>query len=317
MKNQNLLDINLRLFDGGATGGAAADGAGAANAAGDGSNQTGEKTQVIYGKQPEAADTAEPPAAGEAKGGNTPATLEERTKAFDEFIADEKYKDIFSKRTQELINRRFAQTKALERENARLKDIAGMLGRKYGLDANGADFAQNLKTALQNDNDLWAEQAANAGMSVEQYQEFEAMRRENAAFRAMRDNDVRAAQTRQQAEKWYNEAQDLAKKYPQFDLKAELADPNFVANIGAGVPMETAWKAKYYDRDLEAAAQGAARNAERQVVDNIRAKGRRAAENGANSQSAAFVTKNDPSKLTLADYEDIAKRVARGERIEF
>lgn len=39
-------------------------------------------------------------------------------------------------------------------------------------------------------------------------------------------------------------------------------------------------------------------------------------ENGTNSNSA-FVTKTDPSKLTRADFEEIERRVARGERISF
>lgn len=55
---------------------------------------------------------------------------------------------------------------------------------------------------------------------------------------------------------------------------------------------------------------------EQAVIQNIRAKGTRPTENGISSQSA-FTIKDDVSKLTKADRAAIAKRVARGEIIEF
>jgi hypothetical protein len=52
------------------------------------------------------------------------------------------------------------------------------------------------------------------------------------------------------------------------------------------------------------------------VTQNIRAKGARPAENGT-SQRAAATIKSDPSKLTLDDFEEISRRLARGEKITF
>ena len=64
------------------------------------------------------------------------------------------------------------------------------------------------------------------------------------------------------------------------------------------------------------AARQAAREAEKQVVDGIRAKGARPPENGTAAQSA-FTVKGDVSKLTRKDREEIARRAARGEKITF
>ena len=65
-----------------------------------------------------------------------------------------------------------------------------------------------------------------------------------------------------------------------------------------------------------AVEQSAARAAEKQVVDTIRAKGARPAENGTAAQSA-FTVKDDVSKLTREDRAEIARRAARGDSISF
>ena len=331
MSTKHLLAINLHLFEGGE---------GAAPTGADGGTQgetpalpvitqrgkkSGDLTAIKYGKpaaeepNSDAAPTAEQdPAAG---GTNiegvqvTSDTLEARQKEFDELINSEQYKDIYTRRTQEMIDRRFAKTKAQEAENAKLREIAGLLGQKYGV-SEDTDFSK-LKAAIESDDDTWAEAADEAGMTIEQYKKFDELRRKNAAFEAMRQNDIIQGQNRQKAELWYSEAQALKNKFPQFDLKAELADSSFMAAINAGVPMETVYKGKYYDQFIGEATQATAKTTEHNLVNNIRAKGNRPAENGAASQGAAFTIKSDPSKLTLADFNEIAKRVARGERVSF
>ncbi|MEA4920635.1 MAG: hypothetical protein VB078_06935 [Clostridiaceae bacterium] len=330
MKTYYLPVLDLHMFEGSAS--AAGAGAGEGGAQGDtkgGSantqqSKTGDLSSVKYGKvddngtedvksQP---DVQAPAAEGAVQGVNvTSDTLEARQKEFDELINSDKYKDIYTKRTQEMINRRFAQTKTAETENGKLREIADLLSQKYGIQDDG-DFSK-LKSAIDGDEDTWAKAADEAGMSIEQYKKFNTLQKRNAAFEAAKQNDIRAEQNRQKAETWMREAQELKSKFPQFDLKAELADPNFMAAINAGVPMETVYKGKYYDQFVESATQSAAQTTEKNLVDNIRAKGKRPSENGTASQSAAFTVKSDPSKLTLADFDEIAKRVMRGEKISF
>lgn len=319
MKNKCLFAINLHLFEGAGGEG----GAGDSGTMGDTTaislantqqgDNSGDLSKVVYGK---AAAAAKPPAAEGAKGDATaPDTVEARQKEFDELINSERYKDIYTRRTQAMIDRRFAKAKAAEAENGKLREIADMLGSKYGI-TDDADFTK-LKAAIENDDAIWEEAAEEAGMSVEQYKKYSALKRQNAAFEAARQNDAIAQQNREKAERWYSEAQELKTKFPQFDLKAELADRNFVAAINAGVPMEMAYKGKYYDQLAGEVAHNAAQTTEKNLVDNIRAKGKRPAENGAASQNAAFTLKSDPSKFTLDDFDEIARRAARGERIVF
>jgi len=308
-----LRKISLRLFDG--EGGAAAAPSGTpgesqVNPAVAGQGNAGEKPIIMYGKQAEAVEPVQQAAdAGQPK----QDTPEDRRKKFDELINGE-YKDEFTERTQKIIDRRFSHTKTVEAENAQYKEIADILKTKYRL-ADDADIGA-IKSAVEGDEDTWADAADEAGMSVEQFRQFRKYKQDSAALDAIRENDIAAQRNREKAERWYGEAQELKKKFPGFDLRTELQDRNFMAAINAGVPMEMAYKGKYYDQFMGEATQTAAKNAEQAVVNNVRARGTRPAENGASSQSPAII-KSDPSKLTLADFDDIAKRVARGERIVF
>ena len=329
-----LLDVSLRLFDG--EGGAAAPAAGE-GAAGDGNKgdsqaspaptrrgKSGGFQNVLFGKQgdePTAAGDepgpegkAQPSAAGKGKEGDvvtTSNTLEDRRKAFQELVNGE-YKDIYTEETQRIIDRRFREARNLEERAAKQQPVIDMLMQRYKI-ADG-DLGK-LAAAVENDNAYWSEAAEEAGMSVEQYKQFQKLQRENAALlraQRMRQNQ-QAAQ--QQLQKWYSEGEQVKAVYPDFDLGAESKNPQFISMLKAGVPVQHAYEVIHMDEIKAGVAQSTARQTEKQVVDGIRAKGNRPAENGTSSQSA-FTVKDDPHKWTKQDRAEVARRVARGETIK-
>ena len=329
-----LLDVSLRLFDG--EGGAAAPAAGE-GAAGDGNKggsqaspaptrrgKSGGFQNVLFGKQgdePTAAGDepgpegkAQPSAAGKGKEGDvvtTSNTLEDRRKAFQELVNGE-YKDIYTEETQRIIDRRFREARNLEERAAKQQPVIDMLMQRYKI-ADG-DLGK-LAAAVENDNAYWSEAAEEAGMSVEQYKQFQRLKRENDALlraQRMRQNQ-QAAQ--QQLQKWYSEGEQVKAVYPDFDLGAESKNPQFISMLKAGVPVQHAYEVIHMDEIKAGVAQSTARQTEKQVVDGIRAKGNRPAENGTSSQSA-FTVKDDPHKWTKQDRAEVARRVARGETIK-
>ena len=341
MKSENLLNIRLDLFDGGAAAGG--DGAGAAAPAsqnGDGAKggsqaapgstrrgKSGEFQNVLFGKQ------SAPAAAGE--GGSqegqqqssvagsdkdkqpgvttTSDTLEARRKAFQDLVNSEEYKDIYTEETQRIINRRFRETQNLEQQVARNQPLIDMLMQRYKI--SDGDIGK-LTAAIENDDAYWSEAAEEAGMSVEQYKQFQKLQRENAAL--MRDQQQRRSQqaAQQQLQKWYGEAEQVKGVYPSFDLNAEVKNQQFLSMLKSGVPMQHAYEVVHLDDIKAGVAKMQAKATERQVVDGIRAKGARPQENGTTSQSA-FTVKDDVGKLTKAERAEIARRVARGEIIKF
>ena len=108
----------------------------------------------------------------------------------------------------------------------------------------------------------------------------------------------------------------LKGKYPQFDLQLEAQNDQFVRMLRSGVPMEHAYRVMHMDEILGDSVRAMAQQTEQRVVNNVRARGSRPAENGTSSQGA-FTYKDDVSKLTRKDRAEIAKRVARGETIRF
>ena len=129
----------------------------------------------------------------------------------------------------------------------------------------------------------------------------------------MGSTQTQAAQ--QQLQKWYSEGEQVKAVYPDFDLGTESKNPQFISMLKAGVPVQHAYEVIHMDEIKAGVAQSTARQTEKQVVDGIRAKGNRPAENGTSSQSA-FTVKDDPHKWTKQDRAEVARRAARGETIK-
>ena len=314
-----LYDITLSLFDGEGGGAEApAQGETQASAGNTRQSKTGALNNVKYGKQPEpAAQQEEQSDAGAEKVKDVETTsdaLEERKKAFRKLITED-YKDLYTQETQRMIDRRFKETREMEKQMQSYRPVLDTLMERYGIEDGDA---KRLLEAVDNDHAYWSEAAEEAGMSEDQYKEFRRLKRENAGLLRAQQMQQQEAQIKAQGEKWYMEAEAMKGNplYQNFDLMQELQNPDFVGLLQAGTPMEHAYKVLHFDELMGNAVQAAAASTEKKVADNVRAKGSRPSENGTNSNSA-FVTKTDPTKLTRADFEEIERRVARGERISF
>ena len=321
-----LLKVDLQLFnDGGATGGAegsaaATEGAPKTESKLSGSSRrskAGEFDNVVFGKQE--GTTAEgatsldtegkPMGAGNTDVTTTSNTLEERQKAYNDFINE--YKDIDQKRFQDTFDRRFKQVKGMEADLAAQKPILDKLMARYGVD----DVAQ-LDKALTEDTEYWERVAEEHGMTVEQYHAMQKLERENAELKAIRKRQEGQKQFQQQIDSWYAEADRVKEIYPSFDFKKEAQNPEFLSLLRNGNSVEHAYKVLHFDELTQNAARVAAQTADAQAQARIKQKASRPSENGTSSQSAAIV-RNDVSSLTRRERAEIARRVQRGEKIVF
>lgn len=297
--------VNLRMFgEGGAEGGSAE-----STTQG---NSNGDNSTVVYGKQDIGSNaTVQNNSESNAHDSNrtTSDALEERRKAYDDFIAQNK--DFYTEDTQKIINRRFKQTKELEAKVNSYQAVIDSLSARYG-----TQDATALLEKLDNDSAYLEEAADEAGMTVEQYKQFRKLERENKALLDERRAQDNEAKVQAQVKAWTEEADSVKNVFPQFDLDAELQNPEFVRLIQSNIPMEHAYKLLHYDELMSNMVIAAATSTEKRTVDNIRAKGNRPLENGTRS-TGAFTVKDDVSKLTKEDRAEIAKRVRRGERISF
>lgn len=307
------LPTDLRLFDGGAAGAAPA-GAGAGQAgtqAAPASSQQGKsggKETVIYGKPPQTPGEGSDAGSRKPEVKTTSDTMEEKRARFRQLVQGE-FKDVYTQDTQAIIDRRFKETRSLqERLNAQ-QGILDLLSQRYNVE--DGDLGK-LQKALENDVSYVRQAAEDAGMTEEQYMELQRYKLENARLRAAETRAVQRYQADQQYNLWMQESRALKEQYPDFDLQTELQNPRFVGMLRAKVPIETAYQVAHLDEIKSAAA--AAR--EKAVVDNIKANGRRPAENL--SASGSGVTyKSDVTKLTAEDRKKIAAQVRAGKQIRF
>lgn len=353
MRNFLKLFLNLRLFDGAAAGGAAASAGGSGAAAGEASTipsaagkgkRANPLAAVQYGKQAETAKTATNAApeavvqyvkqaetaqtatnaAPETAGPSTQAAAEKPTttttsdaleakKAEFERLIQGEYKDLFSERTQSIIDRRFKETKTLQAQADKTKPILDMLSAKYGVTDGDAD---TILKAVQDDDSYYEEEASRKGLSVAQLKEMKKVERENVQLKAT----IQETERRQQAKKvyagWLNESEQIKTIYPGFNLETETQNPDFLRMLQSGVGVKAAYQAVHMDDIMSGAMQYTAQKIQQQTVNNIKARAERPAENGIASQPGVTV-KNDVSKLSAADRREIARRAARGEQIQF
>lgn len=326
-------EMLVNLFDGGEGGGAAGAPGAAAGTAGEtqadpGSTRpgkTGETQRILYGKQPSeamgAADTDSGTAAAGQDNQDTIAdadspqeekTPEEKRKAFLSLIRGE-YKEQFTEESQRIINDRFKETAGMRQQLANFQPLLDLLSTRYNLQGGSI---QDIIGAVENDSTYLNAAADEAGMSVDQFRQVENAKRQMAEFNRWKAQQAAQARQAQQVQQWQQQAQEVQRVYKTFDLRAEMQNPAFQSMLRAGVPMKNAYESVHHQEMMEAMQQTASRQMEKKVAANVRANGQRPAEAGVSSQ-AAFVVKNDPSKFTNADFDEIAKRVARGEIISF
>ena len=326
MKEYLLLTADLHLFDGGAAG---AGGAAAGDGAGDGSAQGGTTAAVpgntrrgktgdtvLYGKQPnsnpaEAAEDAGSVAGSASKDESTTSnTLEAKRREYQRLINSE-YKDFYTQDTQRLIDRRFKEAKQTEAQLKAAQPILDTLAARYNI--TDGDMAK-LAHAIDEDSSYWQDAADEAGMTVDQYKRFREMERQNSELLRREQERIGQEKSREQFDKWLADAEALKAVYPDFDIRVEAGNQDFIELLEKGVPVEAAYKVIHMDDLINNAAKSAAAATEQKVVNNVRARGMRPAENGASSQSP-FTVKDDPSKWTKKDRAAVADKVRRGESI--
>lgn len=285
MNEYKLLKPDLRLFDGAPVGASPVGTDEGPQAA-----QAGTEQHPGGGRRGRAGglnNVGDSPAKSPDAGGDGKETPQARRARFEALVSGE-FKDLFTERTQAIIDRRFKQVKQMEEQLGAARPVLDMLMQKYQIKDGGLEA---LARAVARD-----------GGNPGQMEAFLQARQRKQGWQAMQG----------QLQDWYSQAGDLRTEYPGFQLDAECKDPRFVGMLRAGIPVRHAYEVLHLD-DIKA---GAARKMEKQVVDGIRAKGARPQENGMAAQGGVLV-KRDLSKLTRTDREEIARRVARGETIRF
>lgn len=317
--------------DGGAAGAAGAgDGSGQAGAGETGAqdaaaqyvaNRSGRKARtnplanVQYGvKRGEAGNQTAGGQDDAAKGGDQ-AQAQSRP-SFDELIKGD-YKQDYEQSIQQILTGRLKGARETKAQLDQINAIMPQIMQKYGL-GEGATI-EDLKNKVLDDDSLYEEEANRMGTSTQVVRDMHRLERQRDEAVQAQAQTLEDMRMRAHFEHLSRQAEELKKIFPGFDLMTEInSSPEFARMTGpdVNIPLETAYRA-VHAREIESGAMAyGAQRAAKQVAASVKANQSRPVENGMGNQPGA-VTKIDPSKLSKADFDEIKRRVLRGDEISF
>lgn len=344
MKNEKL-DMNLQLFaegEGAEAPSAGTQATGSAQGVTDGSGQTGAPAEGVSANptregrrqpifpavprtdvrrvQPKAARplptaTAPQQAQNEPQAQQAQETQEE---TFDSLIRG-KYKKEYGQAVQaavqERLKNRADNEEALRKANAVLASVAPFFGVEVGQD--GMADIEKLSQAIQDDDRLYEEEALQKGIPVstlKHIKQIEARERERQA-------EERRSLADEQLHRHYDglqqQAEELKKKYPDFDLMTECqTNPTFfrMTAPGGGLTVEQAYMACHGEELLKRQAQQTEEKTKSNMSRAIQSGSIRPQENGM-AQSGGGPMHRDPHTYTREERMEMRRRVNAGERV--
>lgn len=265
------------------------------------------RLDVEYGKP---VDEAEAPAKETApKAEEAQETWESVSKRYEKEINELK---------ANTIKERFKNQKSNDDRMAQMEAMLEPLARRYGIE-KGEDGKIDLEAfgkAVEEDDELYEDEAAKRGMSVETYRHVEKLEREAAERKAADEAKARDAEMYAEYQQVVAQAAEAKKLYPNLDLNTEMANPDFARLIRAHVPVGTAYKV-VHDAEITAALmQHTAQLQATAISNSIQAGRARPVENGLGRSSPSNAKRiTDPRLLTKEQRRDIRDRVGRGEKI--
>lgn len=225
------------------------------------------------------------------------------------------FKDAYNKKVQGIVKDRLKGSKQTESKLKDAEALLSLVGERYGWD--GKDM-ESLRASLESDKAYLEEEALEKGMTVEQLAQIKQMERENKVLREQqRQADERAA-FEQKFAGWNAEAEALANVYPGLNLMEEFNNPTFVRLLDSGVGVKAAYQATHFDELMGGALQYTAQQTQKAVLDGVKANGMRPNENGTKGSNGAN-QRIDVTKLTKEDRQRLMDEVRRdpNKRITF
>lgn len=206
---------------------------------------------------------------------------EQEPESFEELIAG-RYHGDFTRKVQQLMDRRFAEHRQKEEQWAQWLPAVEKLCADRGLDP--AD-AEGLTALLEKE----------AGARERR----EALR-EWAACQTMRQ--------------WLEEASGLGERYPGFDLREAMQEEDFTGLLRRGLTVEQAWSLAHRDELMLAAMEATAAHVREMTARSLMQRQARPREGGMLERGAA-PTRPSMRETSRSQREELERRALRGERI--
>lgn len=259
-----------------------------------------------FAAETDVENTAEMPAGAQDESaqadGNSVETFEELIKG--------RYKEEYQQHVQDAISRRFRNQKDLETQYA---PITQALGQKYGLDPK--DVA-GIAKRLTDDDSLYAEEANRLGLPVSTVKHMKQLEMENQRYQAAQQQSQEDLALQRHFQKISQEAEELKKTFPGFDLMTEIrSNPRFarMTSPQIGISVRDAYYAIHGEEIRQQTMQAAAQQAGQRLAASVQAGATRPMENGAQG-GVPMQMGIDVAHMSRESRAEIRRRLHNGEQ---
>ena len=277
-----------------------------------GRNKENPLANVRYGRQAmeEQAAAAQTQDAGEAQ----------QEETFEQLI-NGRFKQDFHNRVQGIVQQRFAKHAETQQMMDAAMPMLLALGQRYGvnMDTVNEESLKALAEKVNGDDSHVRKRAMELGVSEDVVRHMEDVERREKIVAEHERRSQAEQQFQMHMQKLWQQAETMQQKYPGFDLREELNNPEFMRMTGPGVnmPVEQAFKLIHMDELMQGGMQFAAQKGAERVAQAVQSGQKRIAENGMTRKGANVIYKSDPRTMNKLDRDEINRRAARGEKISF
>lgn len=232
----------------------------------------------------ETAKPSQPSQEAEAQAANDGGSDE-----WDAFFSKQENKD---KLQQMMAERGKAATEAKNAANAQMEKLSPMLrilGEKYGIKPgdDGSFDLDAISEAVTKDDSYFEDKALEMGVSVDVARKLEQADALEQQQKQAEEKAKRAAFLQEHFNRVQEQANTLRQKFPDFDLNAELQNPEFVRRTAPGaLSVEDAYFSLHHNEIMQRQAESIARRAKEKAAAAVQSGSARPRENG----SAAMAT---------------------------
>lgn len=261
-------------------------------------------------KAQEAQQTTEQAAAADNPT-EEPKTESNARMTWDEIMADPEY----NKQMQAVVQSRLRNAKGAEEALGKLAPALELLARKHGFDPANPDY-DALAQAISDDDSYYEDKALEMGVSVETAKKIDQQERDTARQQQQEARTLEEQKIQQHFAKLEQQAEAMKQVFPNFDLRTELQNPNFVrmTSPNVGISVEDAYYACHRKELQTAAMQVTAQKTAQKISNAIQSGSRRPNENGTSGQ-APSVTTFDYRGMSPEQRKAFKDRIRSGEKI--
>ena len=199
-------------------------------------------------------------------------------------LVENQYKDLMPEYHNEVFNKRYKQLNdSIVAEKTRADSVSAKLSEAQPvldllMTKHNVKTVADLQKAIEADNAYWEDGARESGMTVEAFKNH--IKTTNELNKLKQQEQIQRVNEFQKKQilQWQNEAEELKKTFPDFDIVAESQNPRFRSLLESGVPVALAYNVLHFNDIVATREKKAAEDAKAAYVASLQSKQARPSE---------------------------------------